>query len=126
MHKWLDANCVGIRNVGYLIIFGGCYGLGGVGKGASSASSASGPDDWLWEDTGSLPSSYAWKHGNDSTNSVDNSYEVTDGGFQGWGLSYCKGPDGEQLEFNKVEGNATRDFDQALRTYLEGKDNPIW
>ena len=42
------------------------------------------------------------------------------------GLAYCKGPDGEQLEFNKVTGNATRDFDQALRVYLDGGTNPIW
>ena len=56
----------------------------------------------------------------------DNSYEVTNGPFEGWSLAYCKGPDGEQLEFNKVTGNATRDFDQALRVYLDGGTNPIW
>ena len=32
----------------------------------------------------------------------------------------------EQLEFNKVTGNAARDFDQALTVYLNGGTNPIW
>jgi hypothetical protein len=78
MNKWLDANCVGIRNVGYLIIFGGCYGLGGVGNGASTTSSAGGSDDWLWEDTDSLSSSYAWQYANESAKSVNNSYTYDD------------------------------------------------
>ena len=56
----------------------------------------------------------------------DNSYKVDSGPFEGWSLAYCKGPDGEQLEFNKVTGNAARDFDQALTVYLNGGTNPIW
>ena len=35
---------------------------------------------------------------------TDNSFEVKSGDFQGWSLAYCKGPDGEQLEFNQVKG----------------------
>ena len=56
----------------------------------------------------------------------DNSYLVKTGGFEGWSLAYCKGPDGEQLEMNKVVGNARNDFDQALRQYLSGGKNPLW
>lgn len=78
MRKWRNANCVAIRNIGYLIIFGGCFGLGGVENGASAGSSASGPDDWLWDDTGSLPSKYAWQYANESAKSVDNSYKYND------------------------------------------------
>jgi hypothetical protein len=43
----------------------------------------------------------------------DNAYFVTSGGFKGWSLAYCKGPDGEQLEFNQVVDNAKADFDSA-------------
>ena len=46
---------------------------------------------------------------------TDNSYVVTTGNFKGWHLAYCKGPDGEQLEFNQVADAATVDFDQALQ-----------
>eukprot|EP01043_Picozoa_sp_COSAG02_P068111 COSAG02_NODE_11194_length_1773_cov_1.493429_1_plen_143_part_00 len=74
MRKLRNANCVPIRNIGYLIIFGGCYGLGGVAKGSSAGSS----DDWLWDDTGSLPSKYALQYSNESANSVDNSYIYND------------------------------------------------
>ena len=56
----------------------------------------------------------------------DNSYYVDSGGFRGWSLAYCKGPDGEQLEFNQVVLNAKQDFDQALQTYIAGGANPIW
>lgn len=56
----------------------------------------------------------------------DNAYFVTSGGFAGWSLAYCKGPDLEQLEFNQVVGNAAEDFDQALRQYLTGGSNQLW
>eukprot|EP00505_MAST-04D_sp_SCG-Rhode-Island_P005486 Stramenopile-MAST_4_protein_5486 len=56
----------------------------------------------------------------------DNSFEVTGGAFQGWSLAYCKGPDGEQLEFNQVKGKAKGLFDDALRTYLSGGENKLW
>ena len=54
------------------------------------------------------------------------SYTVESGGFKGWSLSYCKGPDGEQLEFNKVEANAYDDFKSAHRLYLQGGSNTLW
>ena len=58
---------------------------------------------------------------------TDNSFEVKgDVPFQGWSLAYCKGPDGEQLEFNLVKGKAKTLFDDALRTYLSGGKNELW
>ena len=57
---------------------------------------------------------------------TDNSFEVKSGDFQGWSLAYCKGPDGEQLEFNQVKGKAKKVFDDALRTYLSGGTNKLW
>lgn len=50
---------------------------------------------------------------------TDNSYVVTTGGFRGWHLAYCKGPDGEQLEFNQVAELAADDFNQALQVQRE-------
>jgi hypothetical protein len=57
---------------------------------------------------------------------ADGSYTVEEGAFEGWSLAYCKGPDGEQLEMNKVNGHARGDFDQALRQYVGGASNPLW
>ena len=62
----------------------------------------------------------------DGVPAKDNSYAVVGGAFGGWSLAYCKGPDGEQLEFNQVVRAAKQDFDQALRVYLSGGKNPIW
>lgn len=56
----------------------------------------------------------------------DDSYTVTDGAFEGWSLAYCKGPDGEQLEFNAVRDRAAAEFLQARTTYFELGQNPIW
>lgn len=56
----------------------------------------------------------------------DNSFTVETGPFQGWSLAYCKGPDGEQLEFNQVVGKAAGVFDQARATYLSGGTNKYW
>jgi len=55
-----------------------------------------------------------------------NAYFVKTGGFKGWSLAYCKGPDGEQLEFNQVVENAKVDFDQAQAQYVAGGQNDIW
>lgn len=57
------------------------------------------------------------------------SYTVTNHSnpFEGWSLAYCKGPDGEQLEFNVVRDKAAADFLQAKQIYFEGKTNgPLW
>lgn len=57
---------------------------------------------------------------------TDNSYYLATGAFKGWHLAYCKGPDGEQLEFNQVDESAASDFDQALQTYFAGESNILW
>jgi len=41
------------------------------------------------------------------------------GEFLGWSLFYCKGPNGEQLEFNQVTRNVKGLFDKARRAYNE-------
>ena len=56
----------------------------------------------------------------------DNSYKVDSGPFEGWSLAYCKGPDGEQLEFNKVQHEAADAFLQAQLTYYDGGQNELW
>ena len=55
-----------------------------------------------------------------------NSYHVDDGPFVGWQLAYCKGPDGEQLEFTHEYAAAGTVFGQALGMYVSGGDNPLW
>ncbi len=55
-----------------------------------------------------------------------NSYSVDDGPFLGWQLAYCKGPDGEQLEFTHEYASAGAAFGQALGMYVSGGDNPKW
>ena len=66
---------IGMGNLGYLMIFGGCLGAGHATAG--SASSAS--DDWLWEGNGVLPSSHAWQYANVSAGGADSSAGVTAG-----------------------------------------------
>jgi len=39
------------------------------------------------------------------------------GEFEGWSLFYCKGPNGEQLEFNQVTRNVKGLFAEAQRQY---------
>jgi catechol 2,3-dioxygenase-like lactoylglutathione lyase family enzyme len=41
------------------------------------------------------------------------------GDFLGWSLFYCKGPNGEQLEFNQVTRRAREHFERARRHYNE-------
>lgn len=43
------------------------------------------------------------------------------GDFEGWTLVYCKGPNGEQLEFNQVLRKAKVLFDTAQEEYLKAK-----
>eukprot|EP00998_Keelungia_sp_KM082_P005634 NODE_1942_length_1177_cov_8.936190_g1926_i0.p1 GENE.NODE_1942_length_1177_cov_8.936190_g1926_i0~~NODE_1942_length_1177_cov_8.936190_g1926_i0.p1 ORF type:complete len:353 (+),score=47.59 NODE_1942_length_1177_cov_8.936190_g1926_i0:108-1061(+) len=52
---------------------------------------------------------------------IYNSYLVQDGGFQGWRLAYCKGPDGEQLEMVQANGAAATDFTEGTIGYLQQK-----
>jgi catechol 2,3-dioxygenase-like lactoylglutathione lyase family enzyme len=43
-----------------------------------------------------------------------NSNNITEGKSNGWRLIYCKGPEGEQLEFVQALGPVKRVFDEAL------------
>jgi hypothetical protein len=42
-----------------------------------------------------------------------NSNSITEGQSNGWTLIYCKGPEGEQLEFVQALGPVKRVFDNA-------------
>ena len=44
-----------------------------------------------------------------------NSNQITEGKSDGWRLIYCKGPEGEQLEFVQALGPVKRTFDNALQ-----------
>ena len=44
-----------------------------------------------------------------------NSNGITEGKSNGWRLIYCKGPEGEQLEFVQALGPVKRTFDNALQ-----------
>ncbi|HEY9695444.1 MAG TPA: EthD domain-containing protein [Oculatellaceae cyanobacterium] len=49
------------------------------------------------------------------------------GDFHGWSLFYCKGPNGEQLEFNQVTRTAKDNFKRAQKEYNEAnKTNFQW
>jgi catechol 2,3-dioxygenase-like lactoylglutathione lyase family enzyme len=43
-----------------------------------------------------------------------NTNRITEGQSNGWALIYCKGPEGEQLEFVQALGPVKRTFDNAL------------
>ena len=44
-----------------------------------------------------------------------NSNRITEGKSNGWSLIYCKGSEGEQLEFVQALGPVKQTFDNALR-----------
>jgi len=46
-----------------------------------------------------------------------NSNPITEGKSDGWRLIYCKGPEGEQLEFVQALGPVKRTFDNALQAH---------
>jgi ketosteroid isomerase-like protein len=48
------------------------------------------------------------------------------GDFDGWALFYCKGPNGEQLEFNQVRRTAKANFIRAQKEYNLANDNHYW
>ena len=45
-----------------------------------------------------------------------NSNPITEGKSNGWRLIYCKGPEGEQLEFVQALGPVKKTFDEALES----------
>jgi catechol 2,3-dioxygenase-like lactoylglutathione lyase family enzyme len=62
---------------------------------------------------------FANKFWNDPDYFVDGHSDADFGDFLGWSLFYCKGPNGEQLEFNQVTRKVKGLFDQARRAYNE-------
>jgi hypothetical protein len=44
-----------------------------------------------------------------------NTNRITAGKSNGWSLIYCKGPEGEQLEFVQALGPVKQTFDNALQ-----------
>ena len=45
-----------------------------------------------------------------------NTNRITEGKSNGWSLIYCKGPEGEQLEFVQALGPVKKTFEDALET----------
>ncbi|OUL37457.1 carboxymuconolactone decarboxylase, partial [Nostoc sp. T09] len=48
------------------------------------------------------------------------------GDFEGWALLYCKGPNGEQLEFNQVTRKAKENFTRAEAEYNQANGTNYW
>jgi ketosteroid isomerase-like protein/catechol 2,3-dioxygenase-like lactoylglutathione lyase family enzyme len=48
------------------------------------------------------------------------------GDFEGWALFYCKGPNGEQLEFNQVTRKAKENFTRAEAEYNQANGTNYW
>ena len=57
------------------------------------------------------------KFWNDAEYFVEGYSDGEFGDFLGWSLFYCKGPNGEQLEFNQVTRKAREFFEQARQQY---------
>jgi len=45
-----------------------------------------------------------------------NTIKITEGKSNGWSLIYCKGPEGEQLEFVQALGPVKKIFQDAMET----------
>ena len=61
---------------------------------------------------------YANKFWNDQEYFVEGYSDIWAGNdFEGWSLFYCKGPNGEQLEFNQVTRKAKENFTRAEEEY---------
>jgi len=70
-----------------------------------------------------LPLKYAAnKFWNEPEYFIEGYSDADFGVFQGWSLFYCKGPNGEQLEFNQVTRHIKTSFDQAREQYNEAND----
>lgn len=48
------------------------------------------------------------------------------GDWEGWSLFYCKGPNGEQLEFNQVTRKAKENFTRAEEEYNNSNGTNYW
>jgi len=75
------------------------------------------------EERRALPAKYAAnKFWNDPDYFVEGYSDAEFGDFQGWSLFYCKGPNGEQLEFNQVTRKAKQHFDRARGQYNDANE----
>jgi catechol 2,3-dioxygenase-like lactoylglutathione lyase family enzyme len=75
------------------------------------------------EERRNLPTKYAAnKFWNDKDYFIEGYSDADFGDFQGWSLFYCKGPNGEQLEFNQVTRKAKQHFDRARNEYNAAND----
>jgi alkylhydroperoxidase/carboxymuconolactone decarboxylase family protein YurZ/ketosteroid isomerase-like protein/catechol 2,3-dioxygenase-like lactoylglutathione lyase family enzyme len=54
-----------------------------------------------------------------------NESEEEFGEFEGWALLYCKGPNGEQLEFNQATRKVKEHFEEAKEEYNMTKEKPV-
>ena len=52
-----------------------------------------------------------------------NALEIYEGKSNGWALAYCKGPEGEHLEFNQVKQPVEQLFEDAKQTHLKKKES---
>ena len=67
-----------------------------------------------------LPLKYAAnKFWNEQEYFIEGYSDADFGDFEGWSLFYCKGPNGEQLEFNQVTRKAKVHFNRARGEYNE-------
>jgi catechol 2,3-dioxygenase-like lactoylglutathione lyase family enzyme len=67
-----------------------------------------------------LPPKYAAnKFWNEKEYFIEGYSDSNFGDFEGWSLFYCKGPNGEQLEFNQVTRKAKEHFNRAREEYNE-------
>lgn len=46
-----------------------------------------------------------------------NALEISEGKSNGWALAYCKGPEGEQLEFNQVKAPVKQLFEKSKQAH---------
>ena len=64
----------------------------------------------------------SFKFWNEPDPETGNLAETEWGAFEGWSLFYCKGPNGEQLEFNQVTRNVKTLFAKAKAEYNQAND----
>jgi catechol 2,3-dioxygenase-like lactoylglutathione lyase family enzyme len=62
---------------------------------------------------------YSNKFWNEPDSFIEGYSDLDFGKFEGWSLFYCKGPSGEQLEFNQVRLKAKELFKDASKQYYE-------
>jgi catechol 2,3-dioxygenase-like lactoylglutathione lyase family enzyme/ketosteroid isomerase-like protein len=66
------------------------------------------------------------KFWNDPDYFIEGYSDAEFGDFHGWSLFYCKGPNGEQLEFNQVTRKAKENFTRAEAEYNRANGTNYW